>query len=162
MDAIKTSAGERLLVGDIELEVIRRGTGQPVLLLHGMQNVDPQARFLDLLGRRAEIIAPSHPGFGHSARPANFDTVYDLVHLYLDVLDGLPYPKVTLMGFSFGGWLAAEIAVKCRHRLDRLVLVDAFGLQLSDRETPDILDVFNTSPREGRRPRLHPPAKAPD
>ena len=84
MNATTSSAEERLSVRDIELEVIRRGTGRPVLLLHGMQNVDPRARFLDLLGGRAELIAPSHPGFGHSARPADFDTVYDLVHLYLD------------------------------------------------------------------------------
>ena len=83
------------------------------MLLHGMQNVDLRARFLDLCGRHAEITAPSHPGFGHSARPADFDTVYDLVHLYLNVLDALPFEQVTLMGLSFGGWLAAAIAVKC-------------------------------------------------
>ena len=112
MHATTSSAEERLSVGDIELEVIRRGAGRPVLLLHGMQNVDPRARFLDLLGGRAAIIAPSHPGFGHSPRPADFDTVYDLVHLYLDVLETLPYERVTLVGLSFGGWLAAEIAVQ--------------------------------------------------
>lgn len=67
MNDIEAPVGERLSVEDIELEVIRRGQGRPVLLLHGMHNVDPRARFLDLLGRRAEIIAPSHPGFGHSA-----------------------------------------------------------------------------------------------
>ena len=38
-----------------------------------------------------------------------------------------------------------------RHRVDRLVLVDAVGIKVSDRETPDILDVFNTSPAEVRR-----------
>ena len=112
MHATTSLAEERLSVGDIELEVIRRGAGRPILLLHGMQNVDPRARFLDLLGRRAEIIVPSHPGFGHSPRPADFDTVYDLVHLYLDVLEALPYERVTLVGLSFGGWLAAEIAVQ--------------------------------------------------
>jgi pimeloyl-ACP methyl ester carboxylesterase len=148
MTSTGASTAERLLVADIELEVVRRGAGQPVLLLHGMQNVDPQAHFLDLLSEQAEIIAPSHPGFGHSARPADFDTVYDLVHLYLDVLDALPYERVTLMGLSFGGWLAAEIAVNTCQRIDRLVLVDAFGIKISDRETPDILDVFNTSPQE--------------
>jgi pimeloyl-ACP methyl ester carboxylesterase len=153
------SAGERLSVGDIELEVICRGAGRPVLLLHGLQNVDPRARFLDLLGKRAEIIAPSHPGFGHSTRPADFDTVYDLVHLYLDALDTLPYERLTLMGLSFGGWLAAEIAVKCSHRIDRLILVDAFGIKLSDRETPDILDIFNTSPQEVQRQSWHDPEK---
>ena len=101
--ATDTLAATRLVVGAMELEVIRRGRGQPILLLHGMQHIDPQAPFLDLLAKRAEVIAPSHPGFGHSARPDGFDTVYDLVHLYLDVLDTLPYERVTLAGLSFGG-----------------------------------------------------------
>ncbi len=159
MNATTSSAEERVSVGDIELEVIRRGAGRPVLLLHGMQNVDPRARFLDLLGGRAQIIAPSHPGFGRSARPADFDTVYDLVHLYLDVLEALPYERVTLMGLSFGGWLAAEIAAQCCHRVDRLVLVDALGIKISERETPDILDVFNTTPQEVQRRSWHDPGK---
>jgi pimeloyl-ACP methyl ester carboxylesterase len=150
---------ERLAVHGIELEVVRGGAGRPLVLLHGMQNVDPRAPFLERLGRHAEVIAPSHPGFGHSVRPAGFETVYDLVHLYLEVLETLAYDKVTLMGLSFGGWLAAEVAVTCAHRLDRLVLVDALGIKISDRETPDILDVFNTSPAEVHRRSWHAPER---
>jgi pimeloyl-ACP methyl ester carboxylesterase len=150
-NATGEGVAERLSVGGVELDVLRRGAGRPILLLHGVQTVDPQARFLDLLGRGFEIIAPSHPGFGLSARPADFETVYDLVHLYLDVLEALPHEKVALVGLSFGGWLAAEVAVKCCHRIDKLVLVDAFGIKISDRETRDILDVFNTSPQEVQR-----------
>jgi pimeloyl-ACP methyl ester carboxylesterase len=153
------SPPERLSVRGVELEVLRRGAGRPVLLLHGMQHVDPRARFVELLAGRAEIIAPSHPGFGHSERPADFETVYDLVQLYLDLLEALPYEKVALVGLSFGGWLAAEIAAACCHRLDRLVLVDAFGIKVSDRETPDILDVFNTTPAEVQRRSWHDPAR---
>ena len=157
------SVSELLSVGGVELEVLRRGSGRPMLLLHGFQNVDPRAPFLDGLGRHAEILAPSHPGFGHSARPDGFDTVYDLVHLYLDVLEALPHDKVTLVGLSFGGWLAAEVAVKCGHRLDGLILVDALGIKVSGRETPDILDLFNTSPQEVQRRSWHDPGTwAPD
>jgi pimeloyl-ACP methyl ester carboxylesterase len=146
-----------LRVQGIELEVVRRGTGRPILALHGFDTIDPEAAFLDLLGRHAEIIAPSSPGFGHSPRPKNFDTVYDLVHLYLAALDALPGDKVTLLGFSFGGWLAAEVAAACSHRLDKLVLVDPLGIKISDRETPDILDIFNKSPEEVRRLSWHDP-----
>ena len=154
---------ERLSIAGVDLEVLRQGAGRPVLLLHGLQNVQPDARFLDLLGQHAEIVAPSNPGFGSSSRPAEFETVYDLVRLYLNVLDSLPYDKVTLIGLSFGGWLAAEIAVACGHRLDGLVLVDALGIKINDRETSDILDVFNTSPAEVRRRTWHDPARwAPD
>lgn len=150
---------ERLSIHGIELEVVRRGAGHPILLLHGPQTVHPRAPFLDLLGRHAEVIAPSHPGFGHSPRPDDFDTVYDLVHLYLDVIEDQPHETVTLMGLSFGGWLAAEIAATCRHRLDRLILVDAVGIKIGDRETRDIADVFNTSPAEVARRSWHDPAR---
>jgi pimeloyl-ACP methyl ester carboxylesterase len=154
---------DRLLVRGIELEVLRKGAGHPILLLHGPRTIDPDARFVELLSAHAEIIAPSHPGFGHSPRPADFDTVYDLVHLYLDLIEALPHEKVTLLGCSFGGWLAAEIAAACCHRLDRLILVDAFGIKLGDRESRDILDLFNTSPAEVLRRSWHDPVKwAPD
>lgn len=158
MTTHEAAVAEWLPVGPMTLEVVRRGAGRPVLLLHGFQNVDPGAPFLDLLGRHAEVIAPSHPGFGRSTRPADFETVYDLVHLYLEVLEVLPYEKVNLVGLSFGGWLAAEVAVACPHRLDRLMLVDALGIKLGDRETPDILDVFNTAPREVQQRSWHDPA----
>ena len=146
-----------LQVCGIELEVARCGAGRPMLLLHGFQTVDPRARFLELLGRHREVIAPSSPGFGKSPRPNDFDTVYDLVHLYLEVLESLPGEKATLLGFSFGGWLAAEVAAACSHRLDKLVLVDPVGIKISDRETPDILDIFNKSPDEVRRCSWHDP-----
>jgi pimeloyl-ACP methyl ester carboxylesterase len=152
-----------LTVHGIELETIRRGAGRPILLLHGFQTIDPQARFLELLSRHGEIIAPSSPGFGQSPRPKDFDSVYDLVHLYLELLDTLSGDKVTLVGFSFGGWLAAEVAVACSHRLDKLVLVDPLGIKISGRETRDILDIFNQSPDEVRQKSWHDPDRyAPD
>jgi pimeloyl-ACP methyl ester carboxylesterase len=158
-----STEGERLTVHGIELEVLRRGAGRPILTLHGFDTIDPAAPFLDLLGQHGEIIAPSSPGFGHSPRPGDFDTIYDLVHLYLAALDELPGDKVTLLGFSFGGWLAAEVAAACSHRLDKLVLVDPLGIKVSGRETPDILDIFNRSPDEVRRCRWHDPDRfAPD
>ena len=154
---------ERLMVRGIKLETLRCGTGHPILLLHGFQTVDPTARFVDLLSRHREVIAPSGPGFGRSPRPKDFDTLYDLVHLYLELLENLPGQKATLVGLSFGGWLAAEVAVACSHRIDRLILVDPVGIKVSDRETADILDIFNRSPDEVRRASWHDPDRfAPD
>ena len=151
------SATDRVSLAGVEIEVLRRGTGHPLLLLHGFQHIDPRLPVVELLARNAELIAPSHPGFGHSSRPADFGTVYDLVHLYLEFLETLPQGPLTLMGLSFGGWLAAEIAVKAGRRIDRLILVDAVGIKVSDRETADILDVFNTHPEEVTRKSWHAP-----
>jgi pimeloyl-ACP methyl ester carboxylesterase len=157
--------GDVVTVNGIELEIVRRGPGRGdgrmLLLLHGMDTVSPRARFLDPLAREAEIIAPSAPGFGNTKRPPDFDTIYDLVHLYLALIEALPCARIALMGLSFGGWLAAEIAVACQHKLDRLILADPVGIKLGDRESRDIADVFNLNPAEIRRRAWHDPARAP-
>src|SRR5262245_37568315 len=135
---------DRLTVRDVDLEVVRCGSGRAIVFLHGFHTLDPSARFLERLSRGAAVFAPSHPGFGASARPGDFETVYDLVHLYREFLDTLPDGKITLVGASFGGWLAAEIAASCPHRLVRLVLGDALGNKLGGCVTSDVLADFNT------------------
>jgi hypothetical protein len=87
--------------------------GSVVLLLHCMQYIDLRVRFWDLLDRYAEIIVPSPAGFGLPVRPAVFDSVHDLGHLHLDTFDAPRFEQVTIMNLSFGGWLLADIAVKC-------------------------------------------------
>ncbi len=155
---ITAPAAGREFVAGVELEVLRRGVGRPLLVLHGFQPLDPRLPVVELLARDAELIAPSHPGFGASKRPADFGSMYDLINLYLLYLDTLPAGPVTLMGLSFGGWLAVEIALKAGRRIDRLILVDALGIKVSDRETPDILDVFNAHPQDVLRQSWHDPA----
>jgi pimeloyl-ACP methyl ester carboxylesterase len=154
-----TSFG-RLRVGPLDLEVLCRGSGRPILLIHGVNPVSPKAPFLDALAEHGEIIAPSHPGFGNSPRPEDFDTMYDLVHLYLEILDALPAPAL-VMGFSFGGWIAAEVAVSGSPKLDRLILVDPVGIKLGGREERDIVHFFNTNPAELNRLAWHDPANRP-
>jgi pimeloyl-ACP methyl ester carboxylesterase len=151
---------DRLRVGPLDLEVLRRGRGRPVLLVHGVNPVGPDAPFLDLLAAHGEVIAPSHPGFGNSPRPEDFDTMYDLVHLYREVLDALP-DNVMMIGFSFGGWVAAEVAAAGHPKLDRLVLVDPVGIKLGGREERDIVHFFNTDPAELNRLAWHDPASRP-
>src|SRR6266700_3635721 len=108
---------DRFRAGNIELEVLRRGSGRPILLVHGVNPVSPKAPFLDRLAEHGEIIAPLHPGFGNSPLPEDFDTMYDLVQLYREILDALP-EKAVVIGFSFGGWIAAEIAAGGLAKLD--------------------------------------------
>src|SRR4030095_11774357 len=105
-NAVSPLTAERLSIAGVDLEVVRRGAGHPVLLLHGLQNIPPEARVPYRRGRHAETAAPPHPGFGSSSRPADFETVYDLVHLYLALLDSLPHEKVTVIGLSVGRCLA--------------------------------------------------------
>lgn len=127
---------------DIRIDAIERGTGAPLVFLHPTIGLDPQADVLDLLGRRSRVLAPIHPGFGNSDQPRDFDTIDDLAYFYLNLLDELRLENVTLVGASFGGWIAAEMAVKCTARLARLVLANPVGIKVGGRETRDIADVF--------------------
>ena len=53
----------------------------------------------------------------------------DMAHFYLQFMEELGLEQVHLMGTSMGGWIAAEIAAMCPHRLKSLVLVDAAGIK---------------------------------
>lgn len=133
-------------VGKVDAEVVVGGSGAPIVVLHGFHNLPVQSPFLRKLTACGTVYAPSLPGFGHTARPDDFDTTYDLVNFCLDLVDGLAQEPVTLIGLSFGGWVALELATKNMPRLERLVLIDTLGVKLSDRETPDIADIFNLHP----------------
>ncbi|HTW70532.1 MAG TPA: alpha/beta hydrolase [Acetobacteraceae bacterium] len=148
--------------GTLDLDMFCRGAGQPILLIHGVNPISPQAPFVDMLARQGTVIAPSHPGFGPSSRPPDFDTMYDLVNLYRDVLDTIDAPRISVIGFSFGGWIAAELAVGGAAKLDRLVLVDAVGIKLGGREQRDIVHFFNTDPADLNRRAWHDPARQPN
>lgn len=159
------SAGDRLQIGALDLEVLRAGdsgaAGRTLLLIHGINPISPSAPFLGLLARHGTIVAPSHPGFGRSSGPGDFDTMYDLVQVYRAVLDGLPGERVGVVGFSFGGWIAAELAVAGHRKLDQLVLVDPFGIKTGGREERDFPHLFNTNPAELDRRAWHDPANRP-
>ena len=97
--------------------------------------------FIEALARTRRVVAPSHPGFGASSLPEDFDTVEDLALVYLDWLNQFAAP-VHLVGAGFGGWIAAEMAVRCSHQIRSLSLVDALGIKVGDRTTVDIQDLF--------------------
>jgi pimeloyl-ACP methyl ester carboxylesterase len=159
------SPSDRLRVGPFDLEVLRAGRDGPdqptLLLIHGINPIDARAPFVELLARHGRVIAPSHPGFGKSPDPGDCDTMYDLVHLYRGVLDAILAETVTVVGFSFGGWIAAELAAGGHRKLGRLVLVDPVGIKLGGREERDIAHFFNTTPAELSRRAWHDPAKCP-
>jgi pimeloyl-ACP methyl ester carboxylesterase len=113
-----------------------------LLFLHPAIGITPGAPVLMHLARRFRVIAPSHPGFGASEQPPAFDSIDDLAYFYLDLMDELALTNVVLAGVSFGGWIAAEMAVKSCARLSHLVLANPVGIKISDRETRDIADVF--------------------
>jgi pimeloyl-ACP methyl ester carboxylesterase len=129
-------------VRGISIEMIERGAGRPLLFLHPGIGIEPDAPVLERLAARTRVMAPTHPGFGRSEAPRSFDSVDDLAYFYLDLLEDLDLDRVTMVGASFGGWLAAEIAIKSTARISHLVLANPVGIKIGGREQRDIADIF--------------------
>ena len=139
--------GERttISIAGIELELFEEGKGAPVLFLHGAQGVLPATKFLNLLAEGRRVIAPSHPGFGKSALPDWLDSVEDIAHVYLELMDRLGLDEVDLIGCSVGGWIAADLATKTPERVKRLVLVGPVGVKVGPPDKLDVPDIFAMS-----------------
>ena len=148
-------------VAGIELELIERGQGSPVLYLHGGSGLAMDAPFVDLLAKERRVIAPSHPGFGKSSLPDWLDSVDDIAHVYLELLDRVGLKRTDLVGFSIGGWIAAELATKVPERLDRLVLIGPVGVKTGKPDQLDVPDIFALPRDKLDRLRFHDPARNP-
>lgn len=128
----------------VDIDVWKGGDGPPLLFLHGAGGFRPGPAFLDLLGAHRQIIAPSHPGFGLSGLADWMDRPDDIAHIYWELLDRLGLDRVDIVGTSFGGWIAAEMATMQPQRLRRLVLAAPAGVKTGSREALDIPDMFAT------------------
>jgi pimeloyl-ACP methyl ester carboxylesterase len=142
------STASSLDVNGTRIDLVDRGNGPPLFFLHAENGIEPATAAIAELAKRARVIAPTHPGFGRSELPKGMRTVDDLSYFYLDLLDRLDLRDLTVVGVSFGAWVAAEIAVKTTARMTRLVMANAVGVKVGDRETRDILDVFALTEKE--------------
>ena len=137
-----TAQEEHTTIQGVKLQVFRGGHGPALLMLHDCEVMTEWQTYHEALAQGFSVVAPSHPGFGGSERPEEIDSIEDLVYLYLYLLENLTPDPVHLLGLGMGGWIAAEMAVRCHHRLRRLVLADAVGIKVSDRTEVDILETF--------------------
>lgn len=130
-----------LRLPQVKIAMQSAGEGRPILFLHPGEGLIGASPFLEALAKGGLVLVPSHPGFGQSELPRSLSTVDDLSYVYLDLLEQLDLDDVILVGASFGGWIAAEMAVKNTSRISHLVLVDALGIKVGDRDARDIVDM---------------------
>jgi pimeloyl-ACP methyl ester carboxylesterase len=148
MSLTAESVAPTLVINGTRIDMIERGSGRPLLFLHPENGIEPALAAIDALAKDARVIAPTHPGFGRSELPKGMRSVDDLSYFYLDMLDQLDLRDLTVVGVSLGAWIAAEIAVKSTARLSKLVMANAVGVKVGDRETRDIVDVFALTEKE--------------
>ena len=139
----------------LTVRIDERGSGRPILVLHGGGGPQSVSGFAAALAERAYVLSPIHPGFGGEPRPEWFNSIDDLALTYLELLERLDLHEVMVVGFSIGGWIASELAVRDTTRLGSIVLVDAVGIQVEGHE---IADVFPLTPDELSALSYHNPA----
>jgi pimeloyl-ACP methyl ester carboxylesterase len=120
----------RLTVRGTPIDLLSGGSGPALLYLHGAGGAGRWLTFEASLARRFSAQCPSHPGHGGSPAADWIEHVSDLAFHYLDLLDELGLDRVHLVGASFGGWIAAELATMASHRLKSLVLIDPVGIKV--------------------------------
>jgi pimeloyl-ACP methyl ester carboxylesterase len=135
----QTDASERTIeVAGLQLRVLEKGTGDPVLVLHHSTGSPGWLPFCDELAANRRVLLPDMPGYGQSQRPEWARDPRDVAILLLHALDQLELTSgVTLVGLGFGGYIAAEMATMDQRRLGSLVLIGAAGVQPSEGEIFD-------------------------
>jgi pimeloyl-ACP methyl ester carboxylesterase len=148
VDATVRSAVVRVATGQ-RLHYIESGdpAGNPVLFLHGWPDSSFSfSRVMALLPRRLRAIAVDHRGFGDSNKPESGYSIPELAADAIGLLDALGISRATLVGHSFGSFIARHSAIAHPSRVERLVLIGtAFAasnqttqdLQRATRDLPD-------------------------
>jgi 3-oxoadipate enol-lactonase len=102
----------------------RRGSGQPIVLVHGLGYArwgwEPVA---DLLAESFEIVLLDNRGIGASEAPPGPYTVAEMAGDVLSVLDEAGLERAHVVGTSLGGMIAQELALSAPERVEKLVLV---------------------------------------
>jgi pimeloyl-ACP methyl ester carboxylesterase len=118
----------------IETEVEISGNGPPLIYLHGPWGLAPDRPFVARLAETNTVYAPKFPGTSRGDHDAihALDTWLDLVIYHGELFDRLGLVAPALVGHSFGGLVAAEIAATAPKSIARLVLIDPVGLWRDD------------------------------
>jgi pimeloyl-ACP methyl ester carboxylesterase len=150
-------------VDDVRVHLLRseeegdNGERPPLLYLHGTA---PSGRWLPVheqLTERFSVYAPDLPGFGGTEAPEWVEGMDDLLLHLRELLDALGLARPHVVGYSLGGWLAAELAVFYPERVGGLVLAAAPGLHVAE---ATVADLFALGGERLARTLFHNPADA--
>jgi pimeloyl-ACP methyl ester carboxylesterase len=108
-------------VNDIQMYYAVYGAGAPVLLIHGgLGNADVWGFQVPALTKTHKVIVADSRGHGRSTRSARPFGYQLMADDYLALLDHLGIDQVALVGWSDGGIIGLDIAIRHPERLSRL------------------------------------------
>jgi pimeloyl-ACP methyl ester carboxylesterase len=119
--------------GKVEARIKVAGSGPALVYLHSGYGL-VWDELLDSLARDFTVYAPEHPGTSAGLPDAvkPLDDVWDLTLFYYEVFEKLGLRSPAVVGHSFGGMVAAELAANNPAQVGKLVLIDSLGLWRDD------------------------------
>ena len=146
-------------IGGTGVTLIRGGSGSPLLVLHEELGHPGWLSWHVDLAHDHSILVPVHPGFGPLPRADWISSVRDLAGFYSRMLRDMGPGPVDVIGFSLGGWIAAEMAAADSRQFRRMALVAPTGLRPPDGE---IMDMFVVTARTYLNASVRDSASAPE
>lgn len=108
------------------LNVVQRGAGLPLLLVHGFPlDYSMWTGQLDGLSDTCRVVAPDLRGFGQSTGESDGVSMERLADDLAEMLDAMEINKpITFCGLSMGGYIAWQFVQRHRDRIERLIVCD--------------------------------------
>ena len=121
-------------VNGTRLHYVRKGSGSPIILLHGWPQTWYEWRYvIPKLAQEHTVIAPDLPGLGTSAPPSQSYEKADIAADIHSLVQELGFESITVVGHDIGGMVAYAYAAAYRSEVKRLVLTElllpGFGLE---------------------------------
>ncbi|MDE5081300.1 MAG: alpha/beta hydrolase [Trichodesmium sp. St16_bin2-tuft] len=111
------------------------GEGEPLVLLHmSPRSSDEFKELMAILAPKYRVIAMDLMGLGDSDKPPREYSISDYAKTVILLLDELGIKKCSILGSLTGGYIAGEVAVSYRERLNKLILCNVHGFDAEEAE----------------------------
>ena len=150
---------ETVKAAGAELAVVRGGSGKPLLILHDELGFPGWMAWNEKLAQDRTLLIPLQPGFGKSPRIDWIRTYRDLGGFYSQVVREMKLDPIDVIGFSAGGFIAAEMAAADPKIFSHMVLVAPMGIKPAEGE---IMDFFAVTVRRHLMATVADPANTPE
>ena len=125
-------------VGGTDVTVVKGGSGSPLLMFHDELGYPGWMEWNDALAQQHELWIPLQPGYGKTPRVEWIRDYRDLGGFYARMIREAELAPIDVIGFSAGGFIAAEMAACDPKMFKHLILVAPMGLKPQEGEITDI------------------------
>ena len=146
-------------VAGTDLRMVKGGAGKPLLIFHDELGYPGWMTWNMRLAESRTLLIPLQPGFGKTPRLDWIRSYRDLAGFYSQMVREMKLDPVDVIGFSAGGFIAAEMVAADPKIFSRMVLVAPMGIKP---ERGEIMDIFPITIRTHLRATVADPINTPE